>query len=253
MGIDTLDIFDMHCHLGFYDDPTITANELRALGIGVFCTTVTPSEYEQMSRLVALPNVRLGVGLHPWWLADGRAGATDAKRVAEIAESERYIGEVGLDFSRDNARQAELQISSLDAILAACESTEHVFSLHAVKSAGAVLDLLEKHRTCKESQVILHWFSGSSDELARARKLGCFFSVNHRMLDTRRGREYARQLPTSRLLLETDLPCEPGGPIERTAAAHAALLRQTLERLCELRDEDVSASIATASKAILSI
>ncbi len=243
----------MHCHLGFYDDLAATANELRALGVGAFCTTVTPSEYEQMSQLAALPNVRLGVGLHPWWLSDGRAGAEDAKHVTEIAASERYIGEVGLDFSRDNAKQAELQIASLDAILAACEDTEHVFSLHAVKSASAVLDLLEKHRTCEESQVILHWFSGSSDELARARRLGCLFSVNPRMLDTRRGREYARQLPTNRLLLETDLPCEPGGPIERTAAAQATLLRQTLERLCELRNEDVSAPIAATSKAILNI
>ena len=40
----------------------------------------------------------------------------------------------------------------------------------------------------------------------RAKEVGCWFSVSERMLGTRRGLEYARQIPVSRLLLETDLP-----------------------------------------------
>lgn len=40
----------------------------------------------------------------------------------------------------------------------------------------------------------------------RAKEANCWFSVGERMLGTRRGLEYARQIPVSRLLLETDLP-----------------------------------------------
>ena len=81
--------------------------------------------------------------------------------------------------------------------------------------------------------------------------MGCLFSVNPRMLATRKGREYARQVPLARLLLETDLPCEPDGPVARTAQAHAALLRQALTELCELRSEDVASAVAATSRHLL--
>lgn len=32
----------------------------------------------------------------------------------------------------------------------------------------------------------------------------CYFSVNERMLGTKRGREYARQIPLDKLLIETN-------------------------------------------------
>ena len=53
---------------------------------------------------------------------------------------------------------------------------------------------------------ILHWFSGDGDELHRAVRAGCYFSVGPRMVATKRGREYAKQIPLDRLLLETDDP-----------------------------------------------
>lgn len=247
-GLDVSDIFDMHCHLAFYDNPAETAQELAKLRVGCLNTTVTPAEFEASPASPA--NVRTGVGLHPWWIADGRAGEADARRAAELAASERYVAEVGLDFARA-ADVREAQVEALDAILAACEGSEHVLSLHAVRSASVVLDLLEKHHTCEQSHAILHWLSGTSDELARARRMGCLFSVNPRMLATRKGREYARQIPLAQLLLETDLPCEKDGPVARTAQAHATLLRQALAELCELRGEDVADAVAATSRRLL--
>ena len=55
--------------------------------------------------------------------------------------------------------------------------------------------------------------------------MGCLFSVNEFMLATRRGRAYARQIPTGQLLLETDLPAEPGHPLAVSPAEHARRLR----------------------------
>ena len=69
-----------------------------------------------------------------------------------------------------------------------------------------MLDALERTGTAEGCRCVLHWFSGSSDELWRAVRLGCLFSLGERALATRRGREYARVLPAERLLVETDLP-----------------------------------------------
>ena len=167
-------------------------------------------------RTRRLPTVIKGIGLHPWWLADGRCGPAEVNLLCEVAAQERYIGEVGLDFSARFAGSEPLQIQALNRLCDALVQhplTGRVISIHAVRSAGAVLDVLESHGLLipnpDSPAIIFHWFSGTSNELARARNANCYFSVNERMLATKRGREYARQIPLDRLLLETDAPAEP--------------------------------------------
>ena len=148
------------------------------------------------------PGIIAGVGLHPWWLADGHCGFAEVNLLCEVAAQERYIGEVGLDFSARFAGSEPLQIQALNRLCDALVQhplTGRVISIHAIRSAGAVLDVLESHGLLipnpDSPAIIFHWFSGTSDELTRARNAGCYFSVNERMLATKRGREYARQIP----------------------------------------------------------
>lgn len=237
---------DMHCHLDRMANADEVARDAAARGVAIFCTTVTPADTERARSergVGAHPNVRVGVGLHPWWVADGRCGAEDAARAAALAADSAFIGEVGLDFgSRGAAREA--QVAALDGILAAVAAhplPHRVLSLHAVRSAGTVLDLLERHRLVgadapADTTCIFHWFSGTSDELARARRLGCCFSVSEHMLGSKRGREYARQLPVDRLLLETDAP--PGLDTPYRTETLIASLEGALATIAQLRHAD---------------
>lgn len=125
----------------------------------------------------------------PGGLADGRCGPAEVNLLCEVAAQERYIGEVGLDFSARFAGSELLQIQALNRL---CDTlvqhplTGRVISIHAVRSAGAVLDVLESHGLLIPNSdslvIIFHWFSGTSDELVRARNASCNFSVNERML-----------------------------------------------------------------------
>ncbi|MFQ9751750.1 MAG: TatD family hydrolase [Collinsella aerofaciens] len=90
---------------------------------------------------------------------------------------------------------------------------------------------------------MFHWFSGTSDELVRARHAGSFFSINERMLATKRGREYARQIPLNRLLLETDAPAEQNK--ETTARQLVDSLGRTSEVVAAIKKCD-SRSIESA-------
>ena len=245
---------DMHCQLDFLANPGAIARELASLGVDALSATVTPDGFERAGRSFAgATNVRVGVGLHPWWVADGTCGPGDVARAAELAAARRYVAEVGLDFAHGRDASADAQVAALDAILAACEGGGHVLSIHAVRSAGAVLDLLEAHGTCANNDAILHWFSGTGNELARARKMGCLFSVGPRMLATRRGREYAHQIPVGRLLLETDLPGSPeeGATLSPTAIAEG--LRGALDVIAKLHGEDAPPEIARHSARLLGL
>ncbi len=197
--------------------PDAAISESEALGLGLFDCGVDPRDFAAAKKRAGrYPNIIAGTGLHPWWLADGRCGPAEVNLLCEVAAQERYIGEVGLDFSARYAGSEPLQIQAFDRLcdtLAQHPLTGRVISIHAVRSAGTVLDVLESHGLLipnpDSPAIIFHWFSGASDELARARNAGCYFSVNERMLATKRGREYARQIPLDRLLLETDAPAEP--------------------------------------------
>lgn len=86
----------------------------------------------------------------------------------------------------------------------------------------------------------------------RLRKLGCHISVNERMLATKRGREYARQMPLGRLHLETDAPAQPGSPY--SAEELESSLNRTLNALARIRgieQGELAAYMAQTSAAIL--
>ena len=239
-------LWDMHVHLDFMRAMAGVASEAEELGLGLFATTVTPAGYERAhAALQAAPNVRVGAGLHPWWVADGRCGADELAQVVALVRQSRYVGEIGLDLSPKHVPEGSLdvQLAAFEAIVAAAAETSDasepkVLSIHSVRAAGLALDVLERTGALGPCHCIFHWFTGTSDELHRAVKAGCHFSVNEMMLRTRRGREYARQLPTARLLLETDLP--PGEDVVFSAREIHASLMRTAEQLATIRGTTVS-------------
>lgn len=237
-------LFDAHCHLDLMAHPDVVADEATALGLGLFDCGVDPRDFASAhGRTRRLPTVIKGIGLHPWWIADGRCGPAEVNLLCEVAAQERYIGEVGLDFSARFAGSEPLQIQALNRLCDALVQhplTGRVISIHAVRSAGAVLDVLESHGLLipnpDSPAIIFHWFSGTSNELARARNANCYFSVNERMLATKRGREYARQIPLDRLLLETDAPAKPN--TETSAQSLIRSLARTSMRIASLKNCD---------------
>lgn len=241
----TPQLFDAHCHLDLMARPDAVADEATALGMGLFDCGVDPRDFASANkRARSRSNIFAGIGLHPWWLADGRCGNAEINLLCEVAAQERLIGEVGLDFSARFAGSEPLQVQAFDRL---CDTlVQHplagrVISIHAVRSAGTVLDVLESHGLLipnSDSPVIIfHWFSGTSDELVRARNVGCYFSVNERMLASKRGREYTRQIPLDRLLLETDAPAEPN--TETSAQSLIRSLTRTSERIASLKKCDI--------------
>ena len=251
-------LFDMHCHLDRMANADEVAREAVANDMALFCTTVTPADaLAARSRFGTPPNVRVGVGLHPWWIADGRCGEIEIEQAAQLAAASRFIGEVGLDFGPRHAANAQRQLDALEAIARACAGHPvegRVLSIHAVRSAGEALDVFERHGLTASAHCIFHWFSGTSDQLARALDAGCLFSISERMLATRRGREYARQIPLDRLLLETDLPEQLGKPC--SADQVEASLMRALHELAHIRGTDehaLSTRIAKTSSGLLGL
>lgn len=251
-------LFDMHCHLDRMANVDEVARDTAARGIGIFCTTLTPEDAMRAhERFADRPHVRAGLGMHPWWVADAPEQKTRTKLACELAAKTPFVGEIGLDFSRAHAETRTAQIAAFEDIVEACAAHPlrgRILSIHAVRSADAALDILERHDMAGGATCIFHWFSGTPDDFARLRRLGCRISVNERMLATRRGREYARQMPSTQLLIETDAPLELDAPYG--ADLIEASLTRTLEQLASLRgsrEEELSRTIERSGSALLGL
>ena len=266
---ESKDLFDAHCHLSFAPEAERFACWVAENLAGAFSTTVDLPDYHAACEICApWKTLKVGLGAHPWWVAQGKISHEDASQIVALAADARFIGEVGLDFGKNGLAKSAFvneeetkcaQVNMLRAILTACEDHPcdgRVFSFHAVQSADVIMDLLQEYHLLPGNTAIFHWFSGSSAQLQRARELGCSFSVNAFMLGTKRGREYAKAIPADRLLIETDLPeeceeaCSEDHAFEQALDQYERALVTARDLLAELCGPGIIAQVQQNARAI---
>jgi TatD DNase family protein len=196
---------DLHCHVDLYPDHAGVIAESEQLGIYTLAVTTTPKAWRRNRELASGSRcVRVALGLHPQLVAE-RSG--ELGQWMELLPEARYVGEVGLDAGPRFHRSLELQKEIFTAILRECALRGgKTLSVHSVRSATSVLDLLEANLPPDRGQVVLHWFTGTRAEARRAIDLGCYFSINADMLKSERHGGLVAALPAERLLTETDGP-----------------------------------------------
>lgn len=198
-------LVDFHCHLDLYPDHEKVFAESEKLGIYTLAVTTTPKAWPRNFELASKTRyVRAALGLHPQ-LASERE---DELSIWESYLPEaRYIGEVGLDAGPRFYRSLESQKKVFAHILKSCaKAGDKVLSVHSTRAASAVLDMIEEYLPPTKGRIVLHWFTGSHKELSRAIELGCYFSVNTKMFESKKGPEFLKTIPLDRLLTETDGP-----------------------------------------------
>ena len=196
-------MIDFHCHLDLYPDPHAVARDCAARNLYVLSVTTTPSAWNGTAALArGSARIRTALGLHPQ-IAHERKG--ELPLFERLLPETRYVGEIGLDGAPEFTWHWPDQTMVFLHILNVCaQAGGRILSIHSRRAATAVLDALEAHPGA--GTPILHWFSGTQRELARAVELGCWFSVGPAMLDGDKGRALTSKMPRDRVLTESDGP-----------------------------------------------
>ncbi len=197
-------MIDLHCHLDLYPNPHEVIRQCRDLGIYVLSVTTTPQAWHGNTRIVEGCNrIRTALGLHPQ-LAHERYSELDLfDELLPLAI--RYVGEIGLEGSRDWKPFADIQITVFRHILqSVTKAGGRILSIHSRAAVDAVLDHLAEYP--QVGIPVLHWFSGNKTQLTKAIDMGCWFSVNPAMLRSKKGALLVQQVPLDRILTETDGP-----------------------------------------------
>ena len=198
-------LVDFHCHLDLYPDHAELVRRCEKDGVFTLSVTTTPKAWARNYELTAHTKyVRTALGLHPQLVAER---AEEIRLWEELLPKARYVGEVGLDAGPRFYKSLNSQKAIFKRVLQACSKAgDKILTVHSVRSATAVLDMIEAYMPPTRGVTVLHWFTGTAAEAKRAVALGCYFSINAQMLTSEARRAAVSRLPHERLLTETDGP-----------------------------------------------
>ena len=194
-------MIDAHCHIDLYPNPLAVAQRCEKAGIITLAMTNLPSHFSQGKlHLKGYKHIRLALGLHPLYV-DRHEG--ELSLFEKYIDQTSYIGEVGLDFSREGSSTKEQQIKSFEYVLSKVCGKKKLLSLHSRGAEKATLDLLVKYNI---RLAIFHWYTGPASVLKEAASHGYYFSINPAMLWSEKAKSLISQIPRQLLLTETDGP-----------------------------------------------
>lgn len=239
-------MIDTHCHIDLYDNPLQVAKECEKLGIVAIGMTNLPSHFEMGYRhLIGFKHVRLALGMHP---LHAELHNKEMPAFLQHISKTSYVGEVGLDFSREGISTKEIQLRTFNIILRTLTSVNKVLSIHSRKAEKEVFSLLIEYRI---KLAIFHWYSGPLrliDEIVRS---GYFFSINPAMVKSKSGREIIDRIPLNNILTESDGPfVEVEGKPARPKDVF--LVHRHLAKVKGLDEEFIATEIKSNFKRILS-
>lgn len=222
-------MIDYHCHLDLYPDPLKIFDEVKSKEVDVLAVTTSPRAYIKTSQyFLNSKKVRVAVGLHPELVAQRQSEWT---LFMQTIKKCKYIGEIGIDGSQRFRDSLDIQTTFFREALAEAEKEPgHILSIHSRGATKQVLSAIEySKRNCKP---VLHWFMGSLKEVEWAIELGCWFSVNPKMCESKQGQYIINRIPQNRILPETDAPFvmlknRPYYPWDETVSKYIAEINNT--------------------------
>lgn len=194
-------MLDTHCHIDLYKDPKVILDICENRGITVFSMTNLPSHFEMgLPFFQSKKYIRMALGMHPLYAT---LHQNEFSKFELYLSKTSYIGEIGLDFSKEGIETKDIQLVSFNRILKLVFDKKKILSLHSRGAEKEVLELLLKY---KIQNAIFHWYSGGLSLIKNVSDAGYYFSINPAMIKSTSGQKIISKIPRENVLTETDGP-----------------------------------------------
>ncbi len=190
--------YDAHIHL-------LDKNHLidaQKKGVSSFIiNSTTPNEWEQIISLsYQIDNLYPCIGIHPWFVKNLEQNW--AQQMESLLKKYPFVmvGEIGLDYLKADK---DIQLYVFETCLKLAQKYHRPAHIHAVKAWNDVLRILKKFPNGK---FLFHQFNASADIIQKLRNFNTYFSVS--------SRQNIEEIPSERLLVETDSPSHNKLPVD---------------------------------------
>ena len=193
-------LIDMHAHIHDMQSDKAAHSEIsfrEENGIFTVYCCKNPEEWNFYKKLGVEPvsaGSMLSFGIHPW-----DSGRFDPAACMELYEAAPIIGEIGLDSVWTDVPH-ETQLESFKKQLKIAADLNKPIILHT-KGCEREIAGLTKGFPCP---VLIHWFSGTIDELNLFIEQDCYFTLGPSGGDDELRKAMLSRIPRERLLIETD-------------------------------------------------
>ena len=237
-------LIDSHCHLeyeGLVEDQAGVLSRAREAGIGGFLNISTRrSEWERVVATAARePDVWASVGIHPHE-ADAHADLGEAALI-EATDHPRVIGigETGLDYYYDKSdRQVQRNLFRMH--IGVARQTGLPLIVHTRDAEADTANILSEEMGKGAFPALIHCFTASAGFAGQMLELGLSISISGIVTfkNAKELQEITAELPSDRLLVETDSPFLAPVP-HRGRPCEPAYVRDTARFIAELRGESL--------------
>jgi len=233
-------LVDSHCHLDFPDfAPELDAVLARARSAGVahFLTIGTGLARFSGVRAVAemADDIHCTVGVHPHDAAAEPLSSADVLLAESLHPKVVGFGETGLDYYYNHSPR-EAQIANFRVHIAAARMAKLPLIVHTRDAEDDTIAVLREEYARGPFSGLIHCFTGSARLAGAALELG--FSISVSGIATFKKSEVLRatlkEVPLSRLLVETDAPYLAPQPI-RGKRNEPAFIVHTAAMLAQLK------------------
>ena len=255
-------LVDSHCHLnyeGLVEHQGAVLDRARKAGVTAFLNISTrQGEWRDVVGAAERePDVWASVGIHPHE-ADQHADL-GASELRDAAQHPKVIalGESGLDYYYERSDR-QVQQALFRTHIAVARETGLPVIIHTRDAEADTIAILEDELGKGAFPALIHCFTASAEFGRRVLELGLSVSLSGIVTfkNARELQEFAREIPSERLLVETDSPflapvphrgrtCEPAY-VRDTAKFVAALRGETVDRLAETTSRNFHALFAKA-------
>lgn len=165
------------------------------------CMTNSPGVYISCKRIYPETKyLKFALGFHP---QDVSLKDADFYDFMQLVNTTNYVGEIGLDFSRQSYISSNKQCMYFEQIVRACAEKDKLMSVHLRRAEEEAISILKKYRP---RRCIIHWFNGNGEQLQQLVDIGCYFSLNSNMVTNEKNKEKLYLIPKTRVLIESDGP-----------------------------------------------
>ena len=241
-------LVDSHCHLDFPDlADEVDAVVARARAADIARMVTISTRVARHAGVLALaerfPDVYCSVGTHPHH-ADEELDIT----AADLIDRARHpkvvaIGEAGLDYHYERAPRPAQEQGFRTHIEAARESGLPLV-IHSREADAETARILEEETGQGAFPAVLHCFTGGPELARRAIALGLFISFTGILTfkNSAALRAIAAELPSDRILVETDAPYLAPSPFrgKRNEPAHVVEVAKVLAETRGVSFEEIA-------------
>jgi TatD DNase family protein len=205
-------LIDSHCHLDYFKDAEFPEVLARARAAGVAEMVSIGTSLEQSRRILAMvenePGLWCSVGIHPQHAHE--EPVPEPEMLAAMTAHPKVIGlgESGLDYFYETAPH-DVQQAGFRAHIRAARLAGVPLAIHARNADADIEKILREERDAGGPfDFLLHCFSSGRPLAEAAIAIGGYVSFSGILTFPKSTelREIARDMPSDRILVETDAP-----------------------------------------------